>query len=107
MDRELSLICDGRGVVRSAGEEVDELGPGDVFGMLSTRRAAYPAATVLAATNLQLVAFDGGAVRHLRDRDPDAIDALLAACSVDAAERSRALAGHRPAPALRLVSTAA
>ncbi len=103
MHYELAFIATGRGIVRCAGETVDELGPGDVFGLLSTRRAAYPVATVLAATDLQLVVFDARAIRHLREHEPEAIDALLAACSLDASERSRALAGPRPSPELTLV----
>lgn len=103
LNHELAIIGRGRGIVRCAGETVDELGAGDVFGLLSTRRAAYPVATVLAVTDLQLVVFDTRAVRRLREHEPAALDALLTACSLDAAERSGALAGHRPAPALTLV----
>jgi CRP-like cAMP-binding protein len=103
----LVLIGCGRGLVRCAGETVDELGPGDVFGELSTRRAAYPTATILAATPLQLIAFSTRSVRTIRAHAPDAVDALLAACSLDASERATALAGPRPAPALKLVSSAA
>ena len=104
---ELVLIASGRGLVRCAGETLAELGPGDVFGELSTRRLAYATATVYAVTPLHLVAFGTSAVRRLRASAPDAVDALLAACSVDAGERAAALAGPRPAPALTLVSAAA
>lgn len=103
----LALLADGRGLVRCAGETVAELGPGDVFGELSTRRSTYATATVLAATPLHLVVFSTRAVRLLRETAPDAVDALLAACSLDPAERATALAGPRPAPALKLVSAAA
>ncbi len=103
----LVLIGEGRGLVRCAGETVDELGPGDVFGDLSTRRAAYPTAAVVAATPLRLIVFSTRAVRVARAQAPDAVDALLAACSLDAAERATALAGPRPTPALKLVSAAA
>lgn len=107
LNHELAIIGRGRGIVRCAGEKVDELGPGDVFGRLSTRRVAYPVATVLAATDLDLVVFDARAVRHLREAEPAALDALLTACSLDAQERSHALAGPRPAPELTLVSAEA
>jgi CRP-like cAMP-binding protein len=103
----LVLIGAGRGLVRCAGETVAELGPGDVFGELSTRRSAYETATVLAATSLHLIVFSTRSVRTLRAYAPDAVDALLAACSLDPAERATALAGPRPAPALKLVSAAA
>ncbi len=103
----LVLIADGRGLVRCAGETVAEFGAGDVFGELSTRRPAYETATVYAATALHLVAFSTRSVRLLRERSPETVDALLAACSLDAAERATALAGPRPAPVLKLVSAVA
>jgi CRP-like cAMP-binding protein len=90
--------------VRCAGETIDELGPGDVFGVLSSRRCAYPTATVQATSRLHLVVFSKRAVRDLRAAAPDALDALLAACSLDLRERTSALAGPRPAPGLRLVA---
>ena len=101
---DLALIGAGRGVVRCAGEAIGELGPGDVFGELSTRRGAYPTATLQATTRLHLVAFGRHAVRELRRSAPEALDALLAACSLDMHERATALAGPRPAPGLRLVA---
>jgi CRP-like cAMP-binding protein len=107
LHHELVLIGAGRGLVRCAGETVAELVPGDAFGDLSTRRSAYATATVIAATALHLVVFSTHAVRVLRETAPDAVDALLTACSLDAAERARALAGPRPAPTLRLVVAAA
>ena len=102
----LVLIAAGRGLVRCAGETVAELGPGDVFGELSTRRPTYATATVLAATPLHLVVLTR-AVRVLRDSAPEAVEALLAACSLDAAERATALAGPRSGPVLQLISAAA
>ncbi len=104
---ELALIAGGRGVIRCAGETIDELGPGDVFGELSTRRSAYVTATVFAATALHLVVFGTRALRIVREQAPDAVDALIAACSLDPAERAAALAGPRPVPQLTLVSAAA
>jgi CRP-like cAMP-binding protein len=103
----LALIVAGRGVVRCAGETVDELGAGDVFGELSTRRAAYDTATVVAVGTLHLVVFSSRAVRELRATSPEAVGALLAACSLEAQERTEALAGPRPAPELTLVCAAA
>jgi CRP-like cAMP-binding protein len=107
LHHELAVVAAGRGVVRCAGEAVDELGPGDVFGALSTRRGSYETATIHAASALQLVVFSNRAMRDLRRTAPDAVDALLAACSLDAHERVGALSGPRPAPELTLVSAAA
>lgn len=104
---ELVVIASGVGLVRCAGESLDELGPGDVFGELSARRSGYPTATVFAATTLHLVVFGTRSLGAVRERHPGVVDALLAACSLDAAERVTALAGPRPAPALTLVSAAA
>jgi CRP-like cAMP-binding protein len=107
LHHELALIAGGRAHVRCAGETVAELGPGDVFGELTPRRAAYATATVCAETALHLVVFSTRSVRALRASAPDALDALLAACSLDVRERAGALSGPRPAPALTLVSAAA
>ncbi len=103
----LVLIGAGRGVVRCAGETIDELGPGDVFGELSTRRSTYVTASVLAATALHLIVFTTSSVRKLREQSPEAVETLIAACALDPAERATALAGPRPTPALKLVSAAA
>jgi CRP-like cAMP-binding protein len=107
LHHELALIAEGLGLLRCAGETLAELGPGDVFGELSSRRPGYATATVYAATALHLVVFGTRALRIVRERDPDAVDALIAACSLDAAERAAALAGPRPVPQLTLISTAA
>lgn len=104
---ELALIGGGRGLARCAGETVAELGPGDVVGRLSTRRWAYETAAAYAVTALHLVVFSARAVRLLRASAPEAVEALLAACSVDPRERVGALAGPRPTPELKLVSAAA
>lgn len=107
LHHELALIADGTGLVRCAGETLAELGPGDAFGELSTHRPAYATATVYAATALHLVVFGTRALRSVREQDPEAVAALIATCSLDPAERAAALAGPRPVPALKLVSTAA
>ncbi|HEV7806894.1 MAG TPA: hypothetical protein VGO80_13815 [Solirubrobacteraceae bacterium] len=104
---ELALVAAGRGVVRCAGEAIDELGPGDVFGALSTRSCTYATATIHVASDLHLVVFSSRAVRELRASAPDAVDALLAACSLDGRERVHALSGQRPAAELKLVCAAA
>lgn len=107
LHHELALIGGGRALVRCAGETLAELGPGDVFGALSPRRTAYATATLTTLTALHLVVFSTRSVRTLRASAPDALDALLATCSLEVGERARALSGPRPAPALTLVAAAA
>lgn len=79
---ELVLVGGGRGRVRCAGEAVAELGPGDVFGALAPQRTTYPTATVTAISDLSLVMFSTRDVRLLRERAPEAMAALLAACAL-------------------------
>jgi len=107
LHHELALIVEGRGTVRCAGESIDELGPGDAFGALSPRRAAYGTATVRVVENMHLVTFASHALRQLRASAPEAVAALLAACATDVRERAAACAGARPAPELTLVAAVA
>lgn len=107
LHHELALIVEGRGVVRCAGETIGELGPGDAFGALSARRAAYGTATVRVVQNMHLVAFGSHALRQLCASAPDAVGALVAACATDVRERAAACAGPRPTPELTLVDAAA
>jgi CRP-like cAMP-binding protein len=106
LHHELAIIASGHGLVRCAGETVGELGAGDVFGDLTTRQGPYLTATVFAVTALHIVVFATHGIRELRETAPDAVDALLAACSLDPRERAVALAGPRPTPALKLVAAA-
>jgi hypothetical protein len=96
LHQELVLVATGRGSVRCAGETIAELGPGDAFGTLAAPRCAYAAATVTARTTLRLVTFSTRDVRYLRRTAPDALDALLAACSP---RPPAPAAGAAPAPA--------
>ena len=79
--QELVLVAAGRGSVRCAGETFGELGPGDVFGTLASRRTTYPTATVAALSALRLITFSTRDVRRLRRTAPATLDALLAACA--------------------------
>ncbi len=106
LHHELAIIAGGHGLVRCAGETVAQIGVGDVFGELATRRGPYVTATIQAITALHVVTFTTQAVRELRATAPEAVDALLAACSLDPCQRAVALAGPRPAPALKLVAAA-
>ena len=96
--QELVLIAGGRAIVRCAGETVGELGAGDVFGELRPEHHLYDTATVIAQTELRLIIFSARAMRELRRSVPDTVDALVAACAGDL---------PRPAPALKLVRSAA
>jgi CRP-like cAMP-binding protein len=98
--QELVIVGAGRGRVRSAGVRVAELGPGDVFGALAPRRTAYPSATVTAISDLRLVMFSTRDIRLLRERAPETVAALLAACAL-------APQGAAEAPRLALVHAAA
>jgi CRP-like cAMP-binding protein len=98
--QELVLVAAGRGRVRCAGEPVAELGPGDVFGALAPQRAAYPAATVTAISELRLVMFSTRDIRLLRQAAPATVAALLAACALGPQQRAAI-------PHLALVRTAA
>lgn len=95
----LVLITEGRGRVRHAGEPVDELGPGDLFGELAPHRPAYAAATVMAITDLTLVMFSSRQVELLGEAEPETAASLLGAGYIP----------REPQPAsahLRLVRTA-
>ena len=107
LHHDLALIVAGRGVVRCAGETVDALGPGDVFGERSTRRAPYGTATVRVVEHMHLVVFASHPLRQLGAAAPESVAALLAALSTDPRERAAAPAGPRPAADLTLVSAAA
>ncbi|HEV2774802.1 MAG TPA: cyclic nucleotide-binding domain-containing protein [Solirubrobacteraceae bacterium] len=87
--QELVLVATGRGSVRSAGETVAALGPGDVFGTLAPRRTTYPSATVTALSPLRLVAFSTRDLRELDRLAPDVLQALLAACAQEPVLRAK------------------
>jgi len=87
--QELVLVASGRGSVRSAGETVAALGPGDVFGTLAPRRTTYPSATVTALSPLRLVTFSTRGLRELGHVAPDVLQALLAACADEPHRRAK------------------
>ena len=95
--QELVLVASGRGSVRSAGETVGEVGPGDVFGALAPRRTTYATATVMALSALRLVTFSTRDLRELGRIAPDVLQALLDACAQEAQGRATSRA-PRPAP---------
>jgi CRP-like cAMP-binding protein len=90
---ELVFVVGGRALVRSAGETVGGLGPGDAFGELVPWPSASATASVTALTGLQLLVFSSRDMRRLRDLAPDTFATLLATCAVAPAERAAAHAG--------------
>ena len=72
------LILSGTAAVREKGEEIAELGPGDIAGEVAVRKNTLRTATVTAKSRLQLLHFTREKFDDLTRRLPafrDAIDA--------------------------------
>ena len=75
------LIISGTAAVRVKGEEIAELGPGDIAGEVAVRQNRLRTATVTAKSRLQLLHFTREKFDDLTNRLPnfrDAIDATIA-----------------------------
>ncbi|MFB6719725.1 cyclic nucleotide-binding domain-containing protein [Kribbella sp. NPDC056345] len=75
------LILSGTAAVRVKGEEIAELGPGDIAGEVGVRKNTLRTATVTAKSRLQLLHFTREKFDDLTRRLPDfreAIDATIA-----------------------------
>lgn len=75
------LILNGTAAVRVKGEEIAELGPGDIVGEIGPRQNVLRTATVTAKTRMELLHFTREAFDQLTRRIPDfrrAIDATIA-----------------------------
>ncbi|MGC4936491.1 cyclic nucleotide-binding domain-containing protein [Kribbella sp. DT2] len=75
------LILAGTATVRVKGEEIAELGPGDIAGEVAVRQNRLRTATVTAKSRLQLLHFTREKFDDLTTRLPnfrDAIDATIA-----------------------------
>jgi CRP/FNR family cyclic AMP-dependent transcriptional regulator len=75
------LILSGTAAVRVKGEEIAELGPGDIAGEVAVRQNRLRTATVTAKSRLQLLHFTREKFDDLTNRLPnfrDAIDATIA-----------------------------
>jgi CPA1 family monovalent cation:H+ antiporter len=108
LHQQLVLIASGRVAVRCAGEQIAELGPGDVFGELAPQRATYATAKVVALTDLRLVLFSTRLLRRLGQTSPDALEALIWTCAAAPAERAETRGvDRRSTPELALVPAAA
>jgi CRP/FNR family transcriptional regulator, cyclic AMP receptor protein len=76
------LILEGRAAVRVGGEQIAELGPGDLVGEVALRGNRLRTAAVTALTPLTLLSFTQESFDDLYDRVPmfrDAVDATVAA----------------------------
>ena len=75
------LILDGSAVVREKGEQLAELGPGEIVGEVGVRQNRLRTATVTAKTRLQLMHFSKDDFVRLTDSIPgfrEAIDDTIA-----------------------------
>jgi len=73
------VILDGRVSVRQHGEEIAQLGPGDVVGEVALVRHSLRTASIVALTPLELIHFTSDAVRQLSEEMPEFREALEAA----------------------------
>lgn len=76
------LLLDGRATVRSGGETIAELGPGDLVGEVALRSNRLRTAAVTAETPLTLLSFSKDAFDDLYARIAtfrEAVDATVAA----------------------------
>ena len=75
------LLLDGRAAVRVGGEQIAELGPGDLVGEMAVRDQRLRSAAVTAETPLTLLSFTKDVFDDLYARIPtfrDAVDAAVA-----------------------------
>lgn len=72
------IILDGTVSVRQHGEEVAQLGPGDIVGEAAIVNHSLRTATIVALTPLELIHFTDESVRRLCDEMPSFRTALEA-----------------------------
>jgi CRP-like cAMP-binding protein len=72
------VILDGRVSVRQHGQEIAQLGPGDIVGEVALVRHSLRTASIVAVTPLELIHFTDDAVRQLSAEMPEFRDALEA-----------------------------
>jgi CRP-like cAMP-binding protein len=83
------VIQEGQVSVRQDGQEIAELGPGEVFGEAGVMERSLRNATVVSKTPMRLVTFTHWDLDHLRRQIPEVVERL-----------ERAFAEHQPdAPA--------
>jgi CRP-like cAMP-binding protein len=72
------VILDGRVSVRQHGQEIAQLGPGDIVGEVALVRHSLRTASIVAVTPLELIHFTDDAVRQLSAEMPEFREALEA-----------------------------
>lgn len=75
---DLLAIEDGSAKVERGGEQIAELGPGDVVGEMGVLERSQRMATVTATSPMMLITLTSWDVRKLRKQAPDAVDHLRA-----------------------------
>jgi CRP-like cAMP-binding protein len=73
------VLLNGRVSVRVKGDEVAQLGPGEIFGEAAIVNHSLRTASIVALTPLELIHFTDDAVRRLSDDMPRFRDAVQAA----------------------------
>ena len=73
------VLLEGTVSVRVNGEEVAQLGPGEIFGEAAIVNHSLRTASIVAMTPLELIHFTDDAVRRLCDDEPGFRDAVRAA----------------------------
>ena len=71
-------IEEGTAKVEKGGDQVAELGPGDVVGEIGVMDRAQRSATVVATSPMLLITLDRWSIKKLVRQAPDAIDHLRA-----------------------------
>ncbi|MQA77414.1 MAG: cyclic nucleotide-binding domain-containing protein [Streptosporangiales bacterium] len=86
------LVIEGSLAVVADGDQIAELGPGDLVGEIGIRERRLRTATVSALTPARMLHFTPAAFRALYDRIPafrDAVDGAVAVRQADNSARSR------------------
>jgi CRP-like cAMP-binding protein len=72
------IVLDGKVSVRQHGEEIAQLGPGDIVGEAAIVNHSLRTASIVALTPLDLIHFTDEAVRRLCDEMPSFKEAISA-----------------------------
>jgi CRP/FNR family cyclic AMP-dependent transcriptional regulator len=72
------VVLDGKVSVRQHGEEVAQLGPGDIVGEAAIVNHSLRTASIVALTPLEMIHFTDDAVRRLCDEMPSFREAIQA-----------------------------
>lgn len=69
-------IEEGTARVERGGQEIDQVGPGDIIGEMGVLERSQRSATVVATSPMRLVTLTSWDVRRLRKTAPDAVEHL-------------------------------